>query len=206
MLFRSVIVTSQKTEQLNNPIGLDTSEPRFSWRLESDSKNVLQTGYHILVASTVENLKEGKADLWDSGKVNSGDSQWITYGGKPLKSNQRGYWSIKSFTNKGESAWSEPAVFSVGLLKEAHWRGQWIGLDKAAPGDSETQWSRLSARYLRKEFQLNKAVKQATVHIAGLGMYELFINGKRVGEQVLAPNPTDYRKSIIYNKIGRAHV
>ena len=196
---KSVIVTSQKTEQLNNPIGLDTSEPRFSWRLESDSKNVLQTGYHILVASTVENLKEGKADLWDSGKVNSGDSQWITYGGKPLKSNQRGYWSIKSFTNKGESAWSEPAVFSVGLLKEAHWRGQWIGLDKAAPGDSETQWSRLSARYLRKEFQLNKAVKQATVHIAGLGMYELFINGKRVGEQVLAPNPTDYRKSIIYN-------
>ena len=117
-------MTSQKTKQLNNPISLDTSEPRFGWELESDSKSALQTGYHILVASTVENLKEGKADLWDSGKVNSGDSQWITYGGKPLTSNQRGYWSIKSCTTKGESAWSKPAVFSVGPLKESPGLGQ----------------------------------------------------------------------------------
>ena len=72
-------------------------------------------------------------------------------------------------------------------------------MDKAFEWDSETQWSRLSARYLRKEFMVGKPVKQATIHIAGLGLYELFINGQRVGEQVLAPVPTDYRKTILYN-------
>ena len=87
----------------------------------------------------------------------------------------------------------------MGLLNEADWQGQWIGLDRPAPGDSETQWSRLAARYLRKEFALTKDVKRATVHIAGMGLYELFINGQRIGEQVLAPAPTDYRKTILYN-------
>lgn len=87
----------------------------------------------------------------------------------------------------------------MGLLNEADWQGQWIGLDRPAPGDSETQWSRLAARYLRKEFALTKEVKRATVHIAGMGLYELFINGQRIGEQVLAPAPTDYRKTILYN-------
>ena len=67
------------------------------------------------------------------------------------------------------------------------------------PWDSITQWSRLSARYLRKEFQSSSVVKRATLHISGLGMYELYINGKRIGDRVLAPNPTDYRKSFFYN-------
>lgn len=84
--------------------------------------------------------------------------------------------------------------WTTGLFNEADWQGQWIGLDRAAPGDSETQWSRLAARYLRKEFALKKGVKRATVHIAGMGLYELFINGQRIGNQVLAPAPTDYRK------------
>ena len=84
-------------------------------------------------------------------------------------------------------------------MNEGHWRGQWIGMDRPAPWDSETQWSRLASRYLRKEFATSKVVKRATLHIAGMGMYEAFINGTRIGEQVLAPAPTDYRKTIIYN-------
>ena len=90
-------------------------------------------------------------------------------------------------------------MWTMGLLSENRWKGVWIGMDKAFEWDSETQWSRLSARYLRKEFMVGKPVKQATIHIAGLGLYELFINGQRVGEQVLAPVPTDYRKTILYN-------
>ena len=197
---KGIEVTGLQTEQLINPMGIDTAEPRFSWRIESSAKDVRQTAYQILMASSPELLKKDEGDLWNSGKVNSDETLWIPYAGKPLQSNQRVYWKVKSFTNKGTSKWSEPAMFSVGLLKEAHWRGQWIGLDKAAPGDEETQWSRLSSRYLRKEFNLkNKTVKQATAHIAGLGMYELFINGERIGDQVLAPVPTDYNKSITYN-------
>ena len=195
----AIDVTNLRTEQLKNPSGIDTRQPRLGWRIESDEQNVMQTAYHILVASSPELLAQGKGDMWDSGKVETDASQWITYQGETLKRNAPYFWKVKVYTNKGESDWSSPAFWSMGLFNEADWQGQWIGLDRAAPGDSETQWSRLAARYLRKEFALKKEIKRATVHIAGMGLYELFINGQRIGDQVLAPAPTDYRKTILYN-------
>ena len=192
-------VTDLRTEQLKNPLGIDIRHPRLGWRIESDEQNVMQTAYHILVASSPELLAQDKGDCWDSGKVKTDASQWITYQGETLKRNTPYYWKVKVYTHTNETDWSEPASWSMGLLNEADWQGQWIGLDRPAPGDSETQWSRLAARYLRKEFALTKEVKRATVHIAGMGLYELFINGQRIGEQVLAPAPTDYRKTILYN-------
>ncbi len=194
-----VEVNFLRTEQLENPVGIDTEIPRLSWRISSGERNVMQTAYHIIVASSREKLAGNEGDLWNSGKVSSDASVWIPYQGKTLKSNQRCYWKVKVYTNKGETAWSKPAFWTMGLLGETHWRGQWIGMDKAAPWDSETQWSRLSARYLRKEFKVEKQIKQATAHIAGMGLYELYINGQRIGDQVLAPNPSDYRKTILYN-------
>lgn len=192
-------ITDLRTEQLENPIGIDVRQPRLGWRIESEERNVMQTAYHILVASSPELLAQGKGDCWDSGKVESDASQWIGYQGKSLKGNAPYYWKVKVYTNQGEAPWTTPATWTTGLFNEADWQGQWIGLDRAAPGDSETQWSRLAARYLRKEFALKKEVKRATVHIAGMGLYELFVNGQRIGEQVLAPAPTDYRKTILYN-------
>jgi alpha-L-rhamnosidase len=159
----------------------------------------MQTAYHILVASSPERLAKDDGDLWDSGKVASDASHLVLYGGKPMQSNLRCYWKVKSYTTKGETPWSEPARWTMGLLGETHWKGQWIGMDAPAPWDSETTWSRLSARYLRTEFSVGKEIRQATVHISGLGLYELFINGNRVGNQVLAPAPTDYRKTALYN-------
>lgn len=195
----ATVVTDLRTEQLTNPQGIDVHRPRLGWRIEGDGQNVMQTAYHILVASTPELLAVGKGDCWDSGKITSDASQWIAYSGEKLKRNTPYYWKVKVYTNQGETAWSETAFWSTGLFNEADWQGQWIGLDRAAPGDSETQWSRLAARYLRKEFALTKEVKRATAHIAGMGLYELFINGRRIGEQALAPAPTDYRKTILYN-------
>lgn len=197
--YAAVSVTDLRTEQLKNPSGLDVRQPRLGWRIESDQRNVMQTAYHILVASSPELLAQDKGDVWDSGKVESDASQWIPYRGASLKRNAPYYWKVKVYTDKGETAWSTSACWSMGLLNETDWQGQWIGLDRAAPGDSETQWSRLAARYLRKEFALNKEVKRATLHIAGMGLYELFVNGQRIGNQVLAPAPTDYRKTILYN-------
>ena len=198
-IYAAIGITDLRTEQLKNPAGIDVRQPRLSWRIESNEQNVIQTAYHILVASTPELLEQGKGDIWDSGKIESDASQWIAYQGKTLKRNAPYYWKVKIDTNKGTTDWSTPAFWTTGLFNEADWQGQWIGLDKAAPGDSETQWSRLAARYLRKEFALKKEVKRATVHIAGMGLYELFINGQRIGNQVLAPAPTDYRKTILYN-------
>ena len=138
----AIDVTNLRTEQLKNPLGIDTRQPRLGWRIESDEQNVMQTAYHILVASSPELLEQGKGDMWDSGKIETDASQWITYQGEPLKCNAPYYWKVKVYTNKGEANWSNPAFWSMGLFNEADWRGQWIGLDRAAPGDSETQWSR----------------------------------------------------------------
>ena len=90
-------------------------------------------------------------------------------------------------------------MWNVGLLAEADWKGRWIGYDHAMPWDVEEEHSRLSARYLRQEFTLEKEVSHATLYISGLGMYEAFINGQRVGDDVLAPAPTDYRRTVLYN-------
>lgn len=198
-LSAAIVATDLRTEQLKSPIGIDIRQPRLSWRIESDQQNVMQTAYHLLVASSPELLAQGKGDIWDSEKVTSDASQWIPYQGEALKNNAPYYWKVKVYTSQGEAEWSTPASWSMGLLTETNWQGQWIGLDRAAPGDSETQWSRLAARYLRTEFSLSKEVKRATVHIAGMGLYELFINGQRIGDQVLAPASTDYRKTILYN-------
>ena len=189
-----------KTEGLVKPEGVDMSMPRLSWQLKADNQsNVLQKAYRIIVASSPQLLQANKGDVWDSGKTKSDVSLWIPFAGTELKSSNTYYWKVKVWTNKGETEWSEPTHWSMGLLNEIEWKAQWIGLDRAMPWDSETQWSRLSARYLRKEFEAKKEIKNAMVHVSGLGLYELFINGQRIGDQVLAPAPTDYRKSILYN-------
>lgn len=196
----SIEVKNLRSEMLNNPKGIGVATPRLSWETTSGERNVIQTGYHILVASSLQKLNEQEADLWNSGKKESKESALIPYDGIALKSQDKAYWKVKVITNKGESNWSETATFSIGLLNHTDWNAKWIGLDKSFSWDSETQHSRLSARYLRKEFSCgNKEIKSAVVHLSGLGLYELYINGNKIGNQVLAPVPTDYNKSVMYN-------
>ena len=191
-------VTDLRTERLVNPMSIDTPTPRLGWRIETNTNDVKQTCYHLIVSSTPEKAQALDGDLWES-IVDTDQSQWISYQGKPLRSNTRCYWRVKVSTNKGDSDWSDVAMWNVGLLYEADWQGRWIGLDRKMSWDEETEHSRLSARYLRKEFELDKQVAKATLYICGLGMYEAFINGKRIGDQVLAPAPTDYRRTVLYN-------
>lgn len=199
MAASSLEITDLRCEMLNNPEGIDTATPRFSWILNSPGRNIEQVSYRILAASTKEKLDVNTADLWDSGEVKSSNSVFIPYAGTPLHSRSEVYWKVEITNNKGETKWSSVAKFSVGLLNDSDRSAQWIGLDKSFPWDSETQWSRLSARYLRKDFTSSKTVKSAKVYISGLGLYELYINGNIVGNQVLAPTPTDYNKSVKYN-------
>ena len=201
-----VSVSDLRTERLVNPMSIDTPTPRLGWRLESTARDVKQTAYRLIVASTRQKAEALEGDLWDFTNNrnnydpnNGSHSQWIPYEGKALKSNTRCYWRVKVTTTQGESDWSEVAMWNVGLLTESDWTGRWIGWDHTMPWDVVSEHSKLSARYLRKEFDFDKEVRQATLYISGLGMYEAFINGKRVGEQVLAPAPTDYRRTVLYN-------
>ncbi|MDR0712238.1 MAG: family 78 glycoside hydrolase catalytic domain [Prevotellaceae bacterium] len=189
-----------RCEMLKNPEGIGASTPRFSWEIVSSDVNVAQTVYHILVASSAEKLAADEGDVWSSGEVKSAQSVLVSYAGSPLQSKTNFFWKVKVSTNKGASAWSEANRFSTGMYGNGDWQAQWIGLDRSFPWDSETQWSRLSARYLRKEFSASKkAVKSAKIYIAGMGLYELYVNGQKVGDQALAPVPTDYRRSVTYN-------
>ena len=202
--FDRITVANLRCEMLVNPLGIDRARPRLSWQLNSDIRGTKQTAYEVIVASSREKLDRNEGDLWTSGKVNGDQSILIEYAGKPLASRQECFWKVKIWTNNLEENWSEAAQFTIGLLKPDDWKAKWIGLDKAFPWDSVTKFSRLSARYFRKEFS-SSHIKKATVYISGLGLYDLYINGQKIGDQVLSPSPTDYSKTIIYNTYDVTH-
>ena len=197
----AVDVKNLRTEMLANPEGIDNAHPSLSWIISSSDRNVFQTAYQVLVASSPKKLNADEGDLWNSGKVETDQSSKVVYNGATLNSKLRCFWKVKVWTNKGETGWSVPSKWSMGLLNKSDWQGKWIGLEKAFPWDSISFHARLSARYLRKEFvaEKKKQIKQATAYIVGLGMYELYINGKKIGNQVLAPCPSDYVQNSRYN-------
>lgn len=150
------------------------------------------------VASSEELLRRGRADRWDSGRVGD-DSMRVRYGGKPLRSRDACWWRVRVWDAGGRpSAWSAPAHWHMGLLGEADWQAQWIG----APGQDDGPLSPdgteppLPAPLLRKSFGVapGRKVVSARVYVTGLGYFELYLNGEKVGRDVLAPNQTNYDK------------
>ncbi len=208
-----VQVYDLKVESLVNPLGLEQKQPRLSWKLHSEERGVHQQAYRIIVSSSEEKLKENVGDLWDSGRIPSSETVLIPYEGAPLSGRQFCYWKVRIETNLGEVVSSERAFWSMGL-EASDWQAKWIGLESIeAEGEdrkmnfvpenedelrlkSET---RLRARYLRKVIKLGKDVKSAMLYISGLGLYEAYLNGHKIGDQVLAPTPTDYSKTVPYN-------
>jgi len=193
-----VSVENLRCNLMQNPLALANNNPKFSWQLTAKNRGIVQEAYEILVSSDSLKSASNQGDFWSSGKVSSDEAAHITYAGKALKTKSKYYWKVRVWTNKGESTWSKPASFGTGLLNYKDWEGRWIGFDRYFPWDNEDQ-NRLSARYFRKEFAVNKEVKSATAYIIGLGLYELSIDGKKVGDQVLAPAPTDYTQNVKYN-------
>ncbi|WP_128544603.1 family 78 glycoside hydrolase catalytic domain [Larkinella soli] len=198
---RTVTLSALRTENLADPQGITKPAPRLSWTMSSDRRGLRQAGYRILVASTAEKLSQDEGDLWDSGEVSGDQSQWVPYGGSPLTSRQVCYWKVRIRSQDGvTSAWSAPARWDMGLMQASDWTAQWIGLDSAFAWDAPTAVNtRLSARYFRKQAHLPKTIRHATAYVSGLGLYELSLNGRKVGDAVLAPGPTEYDKRVLYN-------
>ena len=182
-----------RVENLVEPMGIDTQEPRFSWTIVSEQQHVRQTAYQLIVSSD-------QGVVWNTGRVESDQQLWVRYQGQSLKSHSFCTWRLKVWTNVGETEWSSDQHFSTGLLNESKWSGNWIGLERLLPGEQRGFHTRLAARYLRKEFKLKaKKVKRATAYVAGIGLHEFYVNGQRMGDRVLSPVPSDYRKTIYYN-------
>ncbi len=182
-------VVDLRCEYVVNPVGVTVEQPRLSWRLETDRNGVRQSAYRILVASTEANLRRDVGDLWDTGKVPSSRSTQIVYRGARLGSLERAYWKVRVWDEKGRpTRWSRLAWWEIGLRPE-DWRAHWIGsrgkTTVAASGGDP-------AYYFRRNFELSGVPQRARICITGLGYYELFINGKKVGDHVLSPNQTNY--------------
>lgn len=189
-----------QVEMKTDPEGIDVRKPRFSWIISSDMKDVLQTGYQIQVASNPKNLEEGRDLLWDSGFVGSSDNLLVPYCGKELKSRDVCYWRVKVKTNVADGGWSEPGKWSMGLLDDTDWTAQWIGENSVSnEWETDKENTVLAARYFRTAFGVRNNVKRATLYICGLGLYEAYINGHRIGNGVLAPTPSLFTENVYYN-------
>jgi alpha-L-rhamnosidase len=196
----SLKVEGLKCEYRVNPLGLDTPQPRLSWQLESSERGQRQTAYQVLAASSPKLLSEGKADLWDSGKVSSSESIHVVYGGQALRAGQQVYWKVRAWDRDGRpSAYGAAAWWEMGLLRPADWRAAWITRPPAAPRSEQQMFEDDPAPLFRKEFLIEQKLRRARVYVSGLGYYELRLNGKRVGGQVLDPGWTTYSKRVLYS-------
>jgi alpha-L-rhamnosidase len=213
----SVAVADLRCEYLENPLGIDVSQPRLSWKLlpaEPKARGQRQTAYHILVASSQRLLAEDRADLWDSGVVASDQSVHVVYRGKQLTSRLGGasrswagsqcHWKVRVKDEKGIfSQWSESARWTMGLLdrvRSGAESAKWIGTDEVfvrksgRPPPDNT----MPDPWLRKVFTLAAEPEQAFIYVASIGYHELYVNGKKVGDAILSPSVVNHRKRARY--------
>lgn len=210
-------VFNLKCEQADNPLGVETLVPRFSWQIRSDRRNFVQSSYEILVADDPGLLSRNKGSIWDSGKVGSDRSVLVPFGGEGLKSGTTYYWKVRIFDGEGNpSAWSAVKSFTMGLLSERDWAGAaWISLDGdrkdeiVTPGlhgsgevdkryDRSLRIGMYRLPQFRKEFVVDKPVRRAVAYVSGLGHFDMFLNGEKVGDHFLDPGWTKYDKHALY--------
>ena len=176
-----------RCENLSNPLGIDVTTPHFSWKMATNKDGNHQKAYQILVASDISLLREGKADLWNSGKTDLPASVMVPYQGKALQSRSLAYWKVGVWDeNSDKPVWSSVSTFSVGLLTPSDWKGAYIGLPKDI-GNPE-------GPLLRKQFDIDKRAEKTFLHVNSLGYHEIYVNGSKVGEDVLSPSVTQFDK------------
>ncbi len=191
-------------EYLVNPSVVDVLQPRLAWIniAEVGERGQIQTAWQIRVATSVKKLNE--PDLWDSQQVKSDQSDRVKYAGKQLASRTDCWWQVRVWDKNGNvSDWSEPNYWRMGILNASEWKAKWIGApwqgEEALPKPKNPNAALPEklpppAPMFRKEFRINKKVEKAVAFVTGLGYFELYLNGKKVGDDVLVPNQTNYGK------------
>lgn len=173
---KSIKVYELKCEYGENPLGIDVENPRFSWKIKAFKRGEGQSAYQIKV------FNEKKECLWDSQKIEDENTVNITYAGAKLKSREAYQWELSVWDKEGILAHQETAVFEMAILEEGEWKAQWIR----------------GKNMFRKEFSADKKVAKARAYICGLGYYELYINGEKIGDHVLDPAWTDFDQKAYY--------
>jgi alpha-L-rhamnosidase len=187
-------VRNLRTEYLEKPLGIDERRTRLSWQIAAQKRNCVQSAYQVQAAITVDQLIGGDELVWDSGKVRSQQMSSIRYQGSPVHSRQRYYWRVRAW-DQGDRAsdWSEPAWWEMGLLEETEWSADWIEVDW-----EEDPKAFKPCPYFRRDFTLDQPVQSARLYITAHGLYEAWLNGQRVGDQVFTPGYTAYDRRLQY--------
>jgi len=191
-----LLVRRLRWDGREEPLGIVQFEPRLSWAASSTERGQKQTAYQVLVASQPEKLLVELVDIWDSGKVVTTDFINIHYGGPTPKAREQAFWTVRIWDRDDKpSPWAPSARWEMGLYDE-EWEGQWIGRRRRA--DERPSAQDRSVVYLRKPFSLSKTVTRARLYSSAFGLYEISLNGERVGDEVLAPGFTDYEKRVLF--------
>ncbi len=200
-------------ENMENPLGVDSEAPLFSWVIENTGYNQSQSAYRILVASSRDLLKAGKADVWDSRKVDSRSNAHVPFGGSSLESAKQYWWTVRVWNQDGTfSKWAKPQTFEMGLLQEADWQAaEFMSIEEDTRASEyrfrQKKTERMKApetvtsyptAYFRKEITIKNPVKSARAYVCALGYYELQVNGEKVGDHVLDPAPTTHPERTLY--------
>ena len=183
-----------RCEYLTNPLGIDELQPRLSWWVNDKRPAEIQTAYRILASSDCDKLQANEADLWDSGKIDSGQVHGIEYAGASLGSSRSVWWKVRTFDSDGlPSPWSEAALFETGLIDDEDWRARWVGAPLMG-----SRASGAPVPILRRAFEVHADVRAARLYVTALGVYTAEINGQRVSQDTLAPGWCDYGQRVYY--------
>ena len=195
-----------RCEYLEDPTGIDEKQPRLSWRLmptDADAYGQRQTAYQVLVSGDLEALGKDQGDLWDSSQIASDQTTQVVYRGQSLTSRLSCFWKVRAKDERGVwSGWSESARWTMVLLEPSDWTAQWIGSEESVTRLYRDVWSpdspaatTLRDPWLRRSFALDGTPQSATLYIASAGYHEVYVNGQKVGDDVLAPQTTDLRRA-----------
>ena len=175
-------------EHLTNPVGLDVPNPRLSWKLNDSKTGAAQVSYQVLVGTDSLAVATGKGKIWDTGKIQA-DSMLITYAGSKLTPFTRYFWQVKCWDQEGKSN-AAISTFETGVMEIRNWRGAWI---------TDTRDIALKpAPYFRQEIELKKKIVSARAYVAVGGLFELYVNGKLVGDHRLDPMYTRFDRRTLY--------
>ncbi len=178
-----------KCDYLIAPLGIDNPYPRFTWKLADKRNDILQTAYHLVVGTDSLEVKQGKGNYWVVPETNSA-ANLVTYAGKPLQPFTKYYWSVRITNNQGQQTVPVVAGFETGMMQMSNWKGTWISDAKGIAVKP--------APYFRKTFSTTKKIKSARAYITAAGLYELYINGREIGDQRLNPMYTRFDERNLY--------
>lgn len=196
----SIIPTELTCEYLENPTGIDVRQPRFSWKLKATNPHDFaqkQTAYRIMISADKKQLKKDKADVWNSGWVSSNEMILVPFQGKSLQSDKDYWWKVQVRDEKGiVSSFSQINHFSTGLFDQGEWSAKWIGTDEIY--DPYKGDNKIRDPWFRKVFNLNSKPQKAALYVASVGYHEVYVNGEKIDNHVLAPAVSDHTKRARY--------